>query len=188
MLNLNSLNAIADNEIRINNVVVGRLTDDDARKLLDIIHGMMGVANGNQVAKQTSTLIFEEDEKPAKKAREIMPAQDYEVVLEGKDNAVWYTATSQDVRQIVNAQLKGAGFTYDKDAQRPDTYKKPYTGRDGVRHEVGEHKKGAWVVMKGNKRDLATAKQWIGKTITVTAQEREDVRNKWAERKARREG
>ena len=192
MLNMNIAQAqvLADNAIAINGVAIGKLTDADAQKVWDIVKGMINAYGsvGTTVAKQTNTLVFEEDEKPTPKAREIKPAEDYEVVIEGKDNAVWYSCTSRDVRQIVNGVLKEHGFTYDKDFARPDTYKKPYTDRDGIRHEVGEHKKGAWVAMKGNKRDLATAKLFIGETITVTAQEREIVRNGWAERKARREG
>ena len=198
MLNMNiATQALADNEIRINNVVVGHLTDADAKHLWDIVKGMVNLYGSEGTAQASapkSGLIFEEDlagtgkllDKTAPKP--IKAAEDVDVTIEGKDNAVWYSCTSRDVRQIVNGVLKEHGFTYDKDFARPDTYKKPYTDRDGIRHEVGEHKKGAWVAMKGNKRDLATAKLFIGETITVTAQEREVIRNQWAERKARREG
>lgn len=179
MLNLNAMNAIADNEIRINNVVVGHLTDADAQRIWDIVRGMQG-----QVSTPKQGLVFEEDQKPTKKAE---PPKDYEVVLEGKDNAVWFTANAQDVRQAVNAQLKAVGFKWDGDVERPDTYKRDYTGKDGVTHKVGEHKKGAWTLMRGTKRDIATAKQWIGKTITVTAQERQTIRDGWEARKNRKE-
>lgn len=181
---------LADNEVIINGFSFGKLTDADAKHLIDIIHGMQNLygETAHEVSAPKSGLVFEEDLPHTVKAREISAPKDYEVVLEGRDNLVWFSCTSKDVRQVVNAQLKGAGFVYDKDAERPDTYKRDYTGKDGVTHKVGEHKKGAWVVMKGTKRDLATAKQWIGKTITVTANERQSIRDGWEARKARREG
>ena len=190
MLNMNALTQVADNEIRINNVVVGRLTDEDATKLLGIIRGMMGTQDtqvAHEVSAPTSGLVFEEDVQAQAKAqaKQIAPAQDYEVVLEGKDNMVWFACNAKDARQAVNTQLKAAGFTYDKDAERPDTYKRDYT-RDGVTHKAGEHKHGAWVLMNGTKRNLSGAKAWIGKTITVTAAERQSIRDGWEARKAKR--
>ena len=181
MLNFNqTTNKVADNEVVINGFSFGFLTDDDTQKLVSIIKGMQSGA----VSAPKSGLVFA-DEQP-KKAKEIAPAQDYKVVIEGKDNAVWYSATAQDVRQVVNNQLKLAGFTYDKDYERPDIYKKDYTGKDGVLHKAGSHKLGAWTLMKGSKKNLKDTAEWIGKEITVTAAERDIIRQGWEARKAKR--
>lgn len=191
MLNFNAQNTqvLADNEITINGFSFGKLTDADAKHLIDIIHGMQNLygETAHEVSAPKSGLVFEEDVQAQAKAqaKQIAPAQDYEVVLEGKDNMVWFACNAKDARQAVNTQLKAAGFTYDKDAERPDTYKRDYT-RDGVTHKAGEHKHGAWVLMNGTKRNLSGAKAWIGKTITVTAAERQSIRDGWEARKAKR--
>lgn len=188
MLNMTQAQALADNAIAINGVVIGHLTDADAQRIWDIVRGMTGTQTqvAHEVSAPKSGLVFEEDLAQAKaQAKQIAPAQDYEVVLEGKDNMVWFACNAKDARQAVNTQLKAAGFTYDKDAERPDTYKRDYT-RDGVTHKAGEHKHGAWVLMNGTKRNLSGAKAWIGKTITVTAAERQTIRDGWEARKAKR--
>lgn len=188
MLNMNNMNTqvLADNMISINGVAIGKLTDTDAQKVWDIVNGMIAAYSG-AVNTPKSGLVFADEQPKAKAPREIKPAEDVKVVLDGKDNAVWYTTTSQDVRQVVNAQLKAAGFTYDKEYERPETYKKDYTGKDGVTHKAGSHKLGAWTAMNGTKRNLALGKEWIGKELTVTAAEREAIRTGWAEKAAKRQ-
>lgn len=184
MLNFNqNTQKLADNEIVINGFSFGFLTDDDTQKLISIIKGYQ---SGSAVNTVKSGLVFEEDQPKAKAPREIKPAEDVKVVLEGKENAVWYTTTAQDVRQCINAQLKAAGFTYDKTFERPETYKKDYTGKDGICHKAGEHKTGAWTAMNGTRRNYKLAKEYIGKELIATAKDREAVRAKWAEYKSKR--
>ena len=51
MLNLNNVaNVIADNEVAINGVVIGKLTDADAQRIIDIVKGFMSQTASTPVA------------------------------------------------------------------------------------------------------------------------------------------
>lgn len=101
----------------------------------------------------------------------------YEHVTEGfgdfewhrKDNAVNYThkdgtwLKERDIRPILNARLKAAGFVYDKEAK-------------------------AWVLTtKGGKRDIKGAEAFVANNgHEVTADERNTIRDGWTEKSAKR--
>lgn len=186
MINFNTnTNIVADNEVVINGYSFGKLNDEDTRKLVSIIKGFQ--TNYNSVSKPVTGLTFE-DEQPKSTTKVIKKADDMTVTLEGKGNLVWFSCTANDTRTVVNGMLKDAGFVYNKDAERTDVYKVDYTGKDGVKHLKGEKKHGAWELKKGSKRDIAGASQWIGKEVTVSAEQREAVRNQWEQYKNRKRG
>lgn len=107
-----------------------------------------------------------------------------------KDNTVKYTMASgssyvpKDVKAVVNARIKAAGFTWDKEHPTGEVYKKDDPKGS---YKKGDPKKGAWVLMKGSKRDMSGAKAFVeSASTTVSADELQAVRNGWAEKSAKR--
>lgn len=86
-----------------------------------------------------------------------------------KDNAVNYTHKDgswlheQDVRRVLNARLKAAGFVYNKEAK-------------------------AWLLTtEGGKRNIKGAEKFVGaNSHEVTADERNAIRDGWTEKSAKR--
>lgn len=115
---------------------------------------------------------------------------DQTIVWTLKDNTVKYAMASgssyvpKDVKAVVNARIKAAGFTWDKEHPTGEHYKKD--DPKGA-YKKGDAKKGAWVLMKGTKRDISGAKAFVENASTiVTADELQAVRNGWAEKTAKR--
>lgn len=122
MLNLSALNnTVADNVVKINDVVIGRLTDDDATKLIAIIKGMSGVADqastpAPQQTRPIRTLHLPEE----KKSYQGVPStakklwQD-DVVTVGDDDGkirVWITTFSKAARYQAKMEAKKYGATW----------------------------------------------------------------------------
>ena len=127
MLNLSNLtNTVADNEIKINDVIIGKLTDDDASKLIAIIKGMMSGANQTSApAPQTRpvrTLHLPEE----KKSYQGVPSttkklwQD-DVVTVGEDDGkirVWITTFSKKARYQAKEEAKSFGAVWSGDLNK----------------------------------------------------------------------
>jgi len=176
MLNLTNLNAVAENVISINGIEVGRLTDTDAQKVLDIVRGMMsGItqfsAVGTPVATpntESSGVVPVAGAKPQAVIYDHVDDDFTDIAWHVKDNLVTYTHKDgkylheKAVRNVLNALVKASGATYDADVK-------------------------AWVFRKGNNRDLAGAKAFVASaTTTVTADEINAVRDKWTEKSAKK--
>ena len=169
MLNLTNLTApVAENVISINGIEIGRLTDTDAQKVLDIVRGMMsGITQFSAVGTPVATPAM-----PTASATPVVydhvDADFTDIAWHVKDNLVTYTHKDgkymheKAVRNVLNALVKASGATYDADAK-------------------------AWVFRKGNNRDLAGAKAFVASaTTTVTADEINAVRDKWTEKSAKK--
>lgn len=122
MLDLRNFGGVvADNEVSINGVVIGRLSDDDATKLIAIIKGMSGVADqaSTPAPKQTRpirTLHLPEERKSYQgvpsTAKKLW--QD-DVVTVGDDDGkirVWITTFSKAARYQAKMEAKKYGATW----------------------------------------------------------------------------
>lgn len=116
MLNLTNISKLADNSVAINGVIIGYLTDNDATRIIDIIHGM----NSGISAPATNPAPAPEKKPTGKKAKTFKPATDfsvpYEVRKEGKSYVLGFSSrVPRDAYAVVaNAVELTNGAKWDK--------------------------------------------------------------------------
>ena len=106
MLNLTAQKVIADNTVAINGVVVGKLTDSDAERLIGIINGMMNTASGS---KPVSTELHIEEEPAKKSTYKGLKNLEYHITKQGDLYCI--SRGIEAVSKTGNRYLKNGGFT-----------------------------------------------------------------------------
>lgn len=102
MLNINAMATVADNEIMINGVLVARLSDDDAQRIIDIIHGL-------QSGKTTRA-------KRDYNADPLPPAKDVTLPLtqvKAGRGKIGFYALHGEAQAGAKLMVKAAGFAWD---------------------------------------------------------------------------
>lgn len=95
MLNLTAMNVIADNEIAINGVVIGKLSDADAQKLIGIVKGFMSSSESATTATPSA---------PVKETKTRKIKVGYRIIL-------WNNLYCICRGELVDGKVKHAGWT-----------------------------------------------------------------------------
>lgn len=157
------INNELDNEISINGVIIGKVSDNDVQRLVSIVSAMACGIDIARTSTPSKPLVFEEASTPSKKVaskkvKKVTPPIDYTVkwVVNGKsltyvnDDSEQSFVSPKDVRKVLNDKIKTAGGTWD-------------------------FSKKTWVFSS-----VAKVKAFIKATpCLVTADERQTVRNGW---------
>ena len=168
---------VRDNEVSINGISFGKLSDRETEQIISIIRSMQA---GNFVDLTTKKQPVKQVEKKVCDYSKIAPPTDVTVGIKWLDDNHFITdgyfgkATSMAFHKMLDGMI-----SYDSDYIRDDVYKRDYGA-----HKVGEHKKGAWKLEKASDVFNQDTKQFV---ITADAIQgaRSDIADRIAKREAR---